>query len=76
MIIGLCLSRSDHSALDKNLLKIKILKKKKKKISENFFFGFFLHHQMLYGISIPGDHVITRDCMDFQCIVVKKKKKN
>ena len=40
MIIGLCLSRSDHSALDRNLLKIKIFKKKKKN-RRKFFFGFF-----------------------------------
>jgi hypothetical protein len=36
-------------------------------------FLIFLDHQGLYEISIPGDHVTTRDCMDFQELVVKKK---
>ena len=26
------------------------------------------------GISIPGGHVINRDCMDFQCMVIKNQK--
>ena len=26
-----------------------------------------------WNFNLPGDHVITRDCMVFQCMVIKKK---
>ena len=66
MINGLNLGCSDHCLLRniENIMKKKIIGEK------NFFFGFF----GFFGISIPGDHVITRDCMVFQCMVKKRKK--
>ena len=58
---------SDHCLEDIYRLK-KILKKNFEKKN---LWKFFWDHQILYGISIPGGHVIMRDCMDFQCMVKK-----
>ena len=66
MLIGLDLCQTDHCVM----VLINFFFKSQKNRKKNIFLEKFLYHQGLYGISIPGDHVTMRDCMDFQCMVV------